>query len=44
MEKEKEFKSQLEEILPAKELLFDPTPGFGDYRKFLEHAIAHPAN
>jgi len=39
-----EFKSKLEEILSAEELLFDATPGFGPYKKFLEHAIAHPAN
>ena len=38
-----EFKSKLEDILPAEELAFDPTPGFGAYKKFLEHAIAHPA-
>jgi len=38
-----EFKSKLEEIMPAKELLFDPTPSFGKYKPFLEHAIAHPA-
>lgn len=29
--------------MPAEELLFEPTPGFGEYRPFLEHAIAHPA-
>jgi len=34
-----EFKSKLEEIIPAKELLFDPTPSFGKYRKFLGHAV-----
>lgn len=38
-----EFVSALEKIMPAKELLFDPTPGFGPYRRFLEHAMAHPA-
>jgi len=37
------FKSKLEELMPAEELLFDPTPAFGEYKKFLEHAIAHPA-
>ena len=39
----REFKSKVEEIIPAEELLFDPTPGFGEYREFLEHAVAHPA-
>ena len=29
--------------MPAEELLFDPTPAFGEYKKFLEHAVAHPA-
>lgn len=38
-----EFKSKLEETMPAEELLFDPTPAFGEYKKFLEHAVAHPA-
>jgi len=38
-----EFKSQLENIMPAKELLYEPTPAFGRYKPFLEHAIAHPA-
>jgi len=39
-----EFKSKLEEILPAEELLFDPTPGFGPYRNVMpEEAVAHPA-
>ena len=33
----------LEDVMPAEELDFDPTPGFGRYRRFLEHAIAHPA-
>jgi DNA modification methylase len=39
----KEFISKLEEILPAEELLFEPTPSFGKYKIFLEHAVAHPA-
>lgn len=39
----KVFRSQLEELLPAKELCFESTPGFGAYRKFLESAISHPA-
>jgi DNA modification methylase len=38
-----EFVSKLEETLPAEELLFEPTLGFGPYKPFLEHAIAHPA-
>ena len=39
-----EFKSQLEKIMPAKELLFDPTPGFGKYKGIMpREAIAHPA-
>jgi len=39
----KEFRSQLENIMQAQELLFHPTPGFGRYKRFLEHAMAHPA-
>ena len=38
-----EFKSKLEEIMPAEELLFEPTPAFGKYKTFLEHAVTHPA-
>jgi len=38
-----EFKSRVEDVLEAKELFFDPTPGFGRYRMFLYHAIVHPA-
>jgi len=38
-----EFKSKLESIMPAEELLFDVTPAFGIYREFLSHAVAHPA-
>jgi len=39
-----DFVSQLEQLMPAKELKFKPTPGFGSsYKKFLAHAIAHPA-
>jgi len=37
------FKSKLEEIMPAEELLFPPTPGFGPYKSYLEHAVPHPA-
>jgi len=29
--------------MPAEELLFEPTPAFGKYKTFLEHAVAHPA-
>jgi len=29
--------------MPAEELPFKPTPAFGEYKHFLEHAIAHPA-
>lgn len=39
-----EFKSKLEETLPAEELNFEPTPGFkGHYESYLDHSIAHPA-
>lgn len=38
-----EFRSELENLVEAEELKFSPTPGFGVYRKFLEHAISHPA-
>jgi len=38
-----EFVSKLEEIMPAIELNFEPTPAFGPYKRFLEHAVAHPA-
>jgi DNA modification methylase len=37
------FRSKLEDIMPAEELLFDPTPGFGYYAPWLKHAVAHPA-
>jgi len=29
--------------MPAEELLFGATPGFGKYKQFLGHAVAHPA-
>ena len=29
--------------MPAEELFFGPSPGFGEYKPFLEHAAAHPA-
>jgi len=38
-----EFTSRLEEIMPAIELNFEPTPAFGEYKQYLEHAISHPA-
>jgi len=41
--KENEFKSKLEEIMPAEEPNFPPSPAFGPYKRFLEHAIPHPA-
>ena len=37
------FKSQLEELMVAEELLFDSTPGFGRYRPYMEQALPHPA-
>jgi len=40
----KEFRSKLEDIMPAEELDFEPTPAFGSYRQFFpEEATAHPA-
>ena len=38
-----EFHSKLESLMSAEELLFDATAGFGKYKRFLSHAIAHPA-
>jgi len=38
-----EFRSKLEDLMLVEELNFEPTPGFGKYRRFLEHAIPHPA-
>jgi len=38
-----EFASRLEGLGPVEELAFPPTPGFGKYRRFLEHAMPHPA-
>jgi len=40
---EGEFVSELEKIMPAVELNFEPTPAFGKYRQYLDHAVAHPA-
>jgi DNA modification methylase len=37
------FRSKLEDLMPAVELVFPPTPAFGDYRPYLEHAVGHPA-
>jgi len=42
-DKEKEFVSELEKIMEAIELNFEPTPAFGQYKQYLEHAVAHPA-
>lgn len=40
----KEFISKLEEVMPAEELLFNPTPAFGKYRAIMpEEAAQHPA-
>jgi len=40
----KEFRSKLEDLMDAEELIFDPTPGFGRWRKFFpEDAVRHPA-
>jgi len=39
-----EFRSKLEDLMYAEELVFDPTPGFGRWRRFFpEDAIKHPA-
>jgi len=39
-----EFLSELEHIMKAEELLFDPTPGFGPYKQYFpEDAVQHPA-
>jgi DNA modification methylase len=38
-----EFRSRLEEVMAAEELVFPPTLGFGDYKPYLDHALAHPA-
>jgi len=38
-----EFRSRLEDYMPAVELNFPSTPAFGDYKPFLDHAVAHPA-
>jgi hypothetical protein len=32
------FRSRIEDLMPAVELDFPPTPAFGDYRPYLEHA------
>ncbi|MEM4449330.1 MAG: DNA methyltransferase [Nitrososphaerota archaeon] len=42
--REVEFRSQLEDIMPAEELLFSPTPAFGKYRYLMPpESISHPA-
>jgi len=39
-----EFISELENIMQAEELLFDPTPGFGLYKQYFpSEAVSHPA-
>lgn len=39
-----EFVSELEKMMPAEELLFEPTPGFGPYKRYFpEDAVQHPA-
>jgi len=39
-----EFRSKLEDLMSVEELVFDPTPGFGRWRKFFpEDAVKHPA-
>jgi len=39
-----EFVSELEKVMKAVELDFDPTPGFGKYKSVMpEEAVAHPA-
>jgi len=41
---ELEFRSKLEDMMTVSELVFEPTPGFGKWRKFFpEDAIRHPA-
>ncbi len=41
---EDEFCSKLEDLMATEELIFEPTPGFGRWRKFFpEDAIRHPA-
>jgi predicted RNA methylase len=37
------FRSKLEDLMTAVELDFPPTPAFGDYRPYLDHAVSHPA-
>jgi len=38
-----EFHSHLEKVMQAEELRFKATPGFGQYKPFLEQALPHPA-
>lgn len=38
-----EFVSALENLIPAQELSFEPTPGFGRFSPFLKQATSHPA-
>jgi isocitrate lyase len=40
----KEFVSEVEKLLPAKELNFDASPGFGPYKELFSPAsVNHPA-
>jgi DNA modification methylase len=39
-----EFKSKLEDLMPAEELIFPASPGFGPYKSIMPpEAVAHPA-
>jgi len=39
-----EFKSKLEDLMPAEELIFPASPGFGSYKSIMPpEAVAHPA-
>jgi len=41
---ELEFRSKLEDLMSVEELVFEPTPGFGRWRKFFpDDAVRHPA-
>jgi len=43
-EEAKEFVSEIEKIMPAKELIFPSTPGFGKYKAlFPPSSVSHPA-
>jgi len=39
-----EFKSKLEDLMPAEELFFPASPGFGKYKSIMPpESVAHPA-